>query len=160
MWIGILSDTHGRLDRTQQAVRMLESLEVELLVHCGDVGSPAVLGLLEAWPVHFVLGNTDSPWQFRDGARQPHWFCHERFGHLELAGKQIAFLHGDDAPRLRQTIGSGQWDLVCYGHSHTAEITTAGNTLVVNPGALHRVTQPSLAVVELPTLQATMVSLE
>jgi uncharacterized protein len=159
MLIGILSDTHGRIDRTQQAVRMLESLQVELLVHCGDVGSPSVLTLLDDWPVHFVLGNTDSAWQFRNDVLEPKWICHERFGQLELAGKRIAFLHGDDARRLHEVIHSGQWDLVCCGHTHAAEITTEGRTLVVNPGALHRAGCPSMAVVDLPALRATLISL-
>lgn len=159
MWIGILSDTHGRLDRTEQAVECFQSLQVELLIHCGDVGTPAVLDLLAAWPVHFVLGNTDSPWSFRDGVRPDNALCYDRFGQLELEGRQIAFLHGDDARRFRETVRSGQWDLVCYGHSHLAEITTEGTTLLLNPGALHRASHPSIALVELPSLRAELVML-
>jgi putative phosphoesterase len=160
MLIGIVSDTHGNLDRTQQAVRLLESLEVELVLHCGDVGSVAVLALLDRWPVHFVLGNVDSPQILCNGRRAANETCHDRFGSLQLEGKRVALLHGDDSRRLRQSIQSGQWDLVCYGHTHAAQIATVGTTLVVNPGALHRSSQPSIAVVELPAMRATPIALE
>lgn len=160
MLIGIISDTHGNIDRTQQAVRLLESLEVELVLHCGDVGALAVLTRLDRWPVHFVLGNVDSPRMLCDEEHAVHEICHDRFGSLELEGKRIALLHGDDSRRLRQTIQSGQWDLVCYGHTHAAAITTVGKTLVVNPGALHRSSRPSIAVVELPALRATPILLD
>lgn len=159
MLIGILSDTHGRLDRTRKAAELLGSLEISLVVHCGDVGSLDILGALDRWPVHFVLGNVDSPWMLRDAVRPPSQVCYDRFGSLELEGKQIAFLHGDDQRRLREAIQGGRWDLVCYGHTHVAEIKTVGSTLVVNPGALHRSSQPSIAVVELPALRAVPMSL-
>ena len=37
MRIGILSDTHGHVANTLEAVRMLEMLDVETLLHCGDL---------------------------------------------------------------------------------------------------------------------------
>ena len=61
---------------------------------------------------------------------------HGRFGSLELAGRRVAWLHGDDAALLVATIDDAQYDLVCYGHTHQAEQHRAGQTLVVNPGAL------------------------
>lgn len=48
MRVGIISDTHGQVDFTRPAVRMLESLDVERLFHCGDIGSPEVVELLRA----------------------------------------------------------------------------------------------------------------
>ena len=51
---------------------------------------------------------------------------------------RIAFLHSDDNRLFRQTIESGQWDLVCYGHTHIAKQHREGKTLVLNPGAIYR----------------------
>jgi len=158
MLIGVVSDTHGHLPRTQQAVSRLTDLGVELVLHCGDVGSPQVIEALAQWPVHFVFGNVDDPSELREAIGQPGRHCHERFGKLEILGKKIAFLHGDDGKLLRQTVQSGTWDLVCYGHTHSAEITTHGRTLLVNPGALYRAPQPTLAVVDLPGLRATLLT--
>jgi predicted phosphodiesterase len=41
--VGIISDTHGQVDFTRPAVRMFESLEVDRVFHCGDIGSPEVV---------------------------------------------------------------------------------------------------------------------
>jgi predicted phosphodiesterase len=46
---------------------------------------------------------------------------------------------------------------VCYGHTHKAEFHRVGKTLVLNPGALHRATPHSLAVVDLDTLDVVIV---
>lgn len=158
MLIGILSDTHGHLPRTLAAVERLASLEVELVIHCGDIGSPAVVDLFSAWPTHFVFGNVDDPKTLRVAISEAGQSCHERFGKLELQEKAIAFLHGDDKRLLRGTINSGRWDLVCFGHTHIAEVVHQGHTLALNPGALYRTSQPSLAVVQLPSLKVNTVT--
>ncbi len=158
MRIGVLSDTHGRITRTRKAARMLESLQVEVVLHCGDIGSPEVVRLLAGLPVHFVLGNVDSPAPLEETIREAGQTYHNRFGSLELDGRRIAFLHGDDLRRLREAVESNRWDLVCHGHTHVAEVRTEGNTLVVNPGALHHTAQPTAAVVELSTLKAWLIS--
>ena len=40
MKIGVLSDTHGRLEITQSAMRLLRERGAELILHCGDIDSP------------------------------------------------------------------------------------------------------------------------
>src|SRR5262249_26664115 len=57
-------------------------------------------------------------------------------------------------------IASGAWDLVCYGHTHVAELHRAGRTLVLNPGALFRASPHTLAVVDLVTLTARHIPVE
>jgi uncharacterized protein len=156
MIIGIVSDTHGHVEYTRQAVRKLESCDVELVIHCGDIGSAEIVRLFQPWPAHFVLGNVDSPpGVLRDAIVAAAQTFHNRFGTLELAGRRIAFLHGDDMPRLRETIEGGQYDLVCYGHTHQAEQHPHGKTLVVNPGALFRAQPHSIAVARLPEMEIT-----
>ena len=59
MRLGIVSDTHGQVLFARNAVRMLESLDVDLVIHCGDIGSPEVVALFSDWPTHFVFGNVD-----------------------------------------------------------------------------------------------------
>ena len=158
MRIGIVSDTHGHLPNTRAAVRMLESLEVQQVIHCGDVGTEQVVELFAPWPTHFVLGNVDDGVILTAAIRQAGQQCHGRFGHLQLLGRDIAFLHSDDATRFQQTIDADQFDLVCYGHTHQAEQHRAGRTLVLNPGALYRARAHTLAIVDLPELTATHVT--
>ncbi len=160
MRIGVLSDTHGDIARTEQAACIFERWRVEQVVHCGDIGSAEVVWLLEAWPTHFVFGNVDNASRLEREIHEAGKTAHGRFGALELEGRQIAFLHGDDRRLLGATIQSGRWDLVCCGHTHVAESYWQGSTLVLNPGAVHRSGRPSVAVVELPGLAVTPVLID
>ena len=59
MRIGIVSDTHGHVANAQAAVRMLQALDVERVLHCGDIGTAEVVACFAAWPTDFVFGNCD-----------------------------------------------------------------------------------------------------
>jgi putative phosphoesterase len=160
MLIGIVSDTHGHLEFTRPAVRMLESCDVERVIHCGDIGSEEIVPLFEPWPTHFVFGNVDTdPVRLRRAIERAGQTCHERFGQIELSGRKIAFLHSDDGQRFRETIASGLYDLVCYGHTHVGEHHLEGKTLVLNPGALYRAQPHSIAVVRLPEMEVAHLAL-
>lgn len=155
MRLAVVSDTHGHIGSTSAAVRLLSGQKVDVIVHCGDIGSPAIVPLFAAWPAHFVFGNVDhNEAQLAQAIEQAGQVCHARFGSLELAGRKIAFLHSDDRELFEETVDSGAWDLVCYGHTHVAEQHLVGRTLVLNPGALYRATPHTLAIVELPALTA------
>lgn len=160
MLLGIVSDTHGHIPNTRDAIRVLDSFEVSAVIHCGDIGSCEVVSLFSAWSTNYVLGNVDQNAQALEAAigRQQQ-VLHGRFGNLRLEGRNIAFLHGDDTRRLRDTIESGQWDLVCCGHTHVAKVQRSGSTLVVNPGAIYRARPHSLAVIDLTTMDVTPVPL-
>jgi uncharacterized protein len=160
MRIGVVSDTHGHVANTLAAINLLESLEVERVLHCGDIGTETIPALFEPWPTDFVFGNCDYS---RDALtlviQNAGKTCHDVFGDLEIAGRRIALLHSDDRRKFREVIDSGQYDLVCYGHTHEARIEHVGPTLVLNPGALYRANPHSLAIVELDSLHAEIVNL-
>jgi uncharacterized protein len=152
MLLGVVSDTHGDLERTRDAVAMLTSLEVSAVLHCGDIGSPEIIPLFERWPTHFVFGNCDFDRdRLREAIRAAGQTCHQLFGTLELESLQIAFLHGDDSRLLRESAASNRWDMICHGHTHVARQQWQGKTLVLNPGAVHRANPHSIAAVELPS---------
>jgi hypothetical protein len=160
MLLGVISDTHGHVPNARAAVQMLQSLAVEAVLHCGDIGSTAIVPLLAAWPTHFVLGNVDGGDQaalLRQAIERAGQTCHGRFGSLELAGVKIALLHGDDQRLLDQTIAEGRHHLVCHGHTHVPRKEIIGDTLVLNPGALYRANPHTLALVELPTLRTQII---
>jgi hypothetical protein len=158
--IAVVSDTHGDVTSSRAAVRLLESLDVECVLHCGDIGTPAIVELFAPWPTHFVFGNTDyDPKPLRAAIQDDQQTCDEAFGDLRIGGCRIALLHGDDGRRLDMTIASGDWNLVCHGHTHRMLEERVGPTLVLNPGALHRAKPHSFALVELPKLSVTMITL-
>lgn len=45
MLLGVVSDSHGHVGNTRQAVRMLQSLDVAAVIHCGDIGTPEIVKL-------------------------------------------------------------------------------------------------------------------
>lgn len=160
MRIGVVSDTHGHLTNSLAAVRMLESLEVETVIHCGDIGSPAVPELFQAWPTHFVYGNVDyDAKELEMAVVRAGLFWHGAAGAIELGGRRIAFTHGDNPLLFQQLVTSGEADLVCYGHTHRAEWHDLGPTRVLNPGACYRANPHTVAVVDLPTRLITIVPL-
>jgi putative phosphoesterase len=160
MRIGVISDTHGHISNTHAAVRMLQSLEVAAVLHCGDLGSREIPKLLAAWPTHFVFGNCDhDEGELRAAIEQAGLTCHGLFGDFKLAERRIALIHSHDARLFRRVCTSGDYDLVCYGHTHHAEHHREGKTLILNPGALYRATPHSIATVDLATMEATIVPL-
>jgi hypothetical protein len=88
-------------------------------------------------PVHIVRGNTD----YDLPALLP-------FQRVELGGKRFALVHGDNAWRFEETISGQQFDYVITGHTHVARDERHGRTRVINPGAVHRAAEPSVAILE------------
>jgi putative phosphoesterase len=160
MLLGVVSDTHGQLAYTREAVRMLAEFQPAAVIHCGDIGSVEVVRQFNRWPTHFVLGNVDdNAAELEQAIAQAGLIYHGRFGSLEMADRRIAFLHGDDVRRLRQEIASSEWDLVCSGHTHQRDQRREGKTLALNPGALYRAHPHSLAIVDLATMEVTSVTI-
>jgi len=161
MLLAVVSDTHGHVSNTREAIRMLESFSPAAVIHCGDIGSAEIVPLFAPWPTHFVLGNVDEgvP-EIEQAIIKAGQVNHGRFGQLALAGRRIAFLHGHDTDRLQKEIASGKWDLLCHGHTHRREVRVVNErTTVLNPGALYRAQPHSLAIVDLKTLDVTSVAL-
>lgn len=159
MKIGVISDTHGHAANTQAAVEKLEQLNVEQILHCGDVGGSEVVAQFEQWPTHFVSGNCDYPDQLGQvvNSHQQHW--EGMFGDLSLGGKRIALLHSHEEHRFHEAKHSGDYDLVCYGHTHVKEHHTVGNTIVLNPGAMYRAPIFTFAIVDLETMEIEHIEL-
>lgn len=152
MKIGVISDTHDRLENTAEAVRLLTARGAELVLHCGDIETAAIVRLFAGVPTHFVFGNWDGRTaELLDAMADIGATHHPEFGHLTLAGKQIAWLHSHRKGQLREVEHSGLFDFVFYGHSHHAESHRTGSTLVANPGAIHRARPKTCLVVDLKT---------
>lgn len=160
MRIGVVSDTHGHVANTLAAINLLESLGVDRVLHCGDIGTEAIPPLFKAWPTDFVFGNCDhARAELLAAIHAAGLTCHNVFGDLEIAGRRIALIHSDDQRRFREVTISGMYDLVCYGHTHVGRVEQLGRTTVLNPGALYRANPHSLAIVDLATMDVDVVHL-
>ena len=158
MKLGLISDTHGDVRSTRRALQLLDTFQVDVILHCGDCGCE-VLPLFAGRKLHVVAGNIDDFDSLRAAIVDPAHTFHGELGELEIEGCRISLLHGHDVTLLRHTCQSGRWDLVCHGHTHAFSRSREGATLVLNPGAVSRTSFPSLAIVELPSMEVTEISL-
>ncbi len=153
MKLGIISDTHGRLTETLRAVELFRRQGVSVVIHCGDIGGPGVVRLFQGLETHFVLGNNDFDRQtLVRVAEETGNTLHGWFGSLELEGRNVCFMHGHDEFLLETETRSGDWNLLCFGHTHQPTCFQHDNTLLINPGAFQRVSVPSVAVMTLPEM--------
>ena len=59
--IAIISDTHENVSVVEKAVAMIRKFKPSLVVHCGDLISPAMLGLFKDFEdFRLVFGNNDA----------------------------------------------------------------------------------------------------
>jgi putative phosphoesterase len=155
MKIGIISDTHGQVDLAHSAAREFIFRGAEAVLHCGDIGCDMVLtemaSLFQTLEIrlYVVLGNCDivEQWDF-----YPEDIGVEvlgRFGELELAGKQIAMVHSDDANAFEQAAAADQYDYLLSGHTHVRHDRREKRTRLINPGSAGRGMHPSCAMLDL-----------
>src|SRR5687768_17087562 len=118
-------------------------------IHCGDVGGEDVLDSLAGLPSAFVFGNTDfDRASLTRYAQDLGITCYGHAGDLELAGKRIALLHGDDDRLKRRLLDAQQHDYQLQGHTHVPQDDRVGRTRVINPGALHRAKVKTVALLD------------
>ena len=119
--VGLLSDTHGLI-----RPEVLDALrDSDLIIHCGDVGDPAVLDALRTLaPVRAIRGNNDK------GA----WACGlPTYDVVEIGSHAIYVLH--KLTELEFDPAAAGFTAVVSGHPHKPVIEERGKVLFVNPGS-------------------------
>ena len=144
MKICIVSDSHDRADPLARAVAEAKALAAEVVIHCGDlIGAQTIKpALASGLPVHAIHGNNLGDAQamhFQSRMSNGQLQYHGAEARLELGGRRIIVTHYD---HLGYALAcTGDWDVVCCGHSHKAEAravrTVKGTeTWLVNPGTV------------------------
>ncbi len=129
MKVCILSDSHDHIPLLDAAVAEAKSQGAEAVLHCGDVVAPSTLNCLAKHdlPVHVIHGNNSGDlYTLGRLANQPntHIHYHGMDAGVELAGKRIFLVHYPHYARAMAA--TGDWDLVCCGHSHKLKSRGAG----------------------------------
>jgi uncharacterized protein len=132
--IGVLSDTHiwqsGSRRLPPEVLELFRRLNVDLLLHAGDISDESVLLELQAIaPVIAVYGNNDSP------ALQSKLALREA---IDVGGHRIGLVHGHGGRSAREVAFAAFPDtceLVVYGHSHIPKIEMHGESVFFNPGS-------------------------
>ena len=150
MKLGLISDTHDQLQRTKVAVEMLVSAGAERLIHCGDFVSHEVLTACCVLPVSFVFGNND--WgvepELRAAASDGGAECLEYGAEITIANRRIGITHGHLQTESRPLMAASP-DYLITGHSHIAMNRQLESTRWINPGALYRASEYTVAVLDL-----------
>jgi uncharacterized protein len=138
MKLAILSDSHDNIWKLEAAYPVLKSADV--IIHCGDLSAPFMIRYLAEGvgdiPVHIVWGNNDGDKALISKVAEgyPNVHLHGDLAELEIDGLRIAVNH---YPEIAEELaGSGKYDLVCYGHDHTAAQSKLDQCLLINPGEL------------------------
>jgi len=153
MKIGILSDTHDQTERAAAAVALLQASGADALIHCGDLTSPEIVHrCAEAnRPCYYVFGNMDFDLETLRGAIGVTGGTGlETGGLIDLDGRRIAVTHGHLNPELRR-LERLEPDYLLSGHTHQRLDHRDGPTRRINPGALHRAREWTVALLDLPT---------
>jgi uncharacterized protein len=156
MRVGLMSDTHDRLPAIDALVREMQSRGVGLVLHCGDFCSPFSLRpfLEHSVALAGVFGRNDGD---HEGIRA---FATRGVGieifeaphSMEVSGQRLLLIHdiGDVSQHSLD-----QHSIVVHGFTHSEEMKTRGDTLIVNPGEAcgYLNGSPSAAILDLDTKQ-------
>lgn len=144
MKICIVSDSHDRGPMLAEAIAIAKTEGVEAVIHCGDlIGVNTVKASLKLGvPLHVIHGNNlgDLVALARVAVKSDGILnYHGRDADLELGGKRIFVTH---YPHYGHGMAcTGDFDLVCCGHSHEPVIrqqanVRGGQSWLVNPGTV------------------------
>ena len=150
MQLGILSDSHGKVDRVARAIEIFQSRRVDMVIHCGDVGGIETFDPMVGQNLRFVWGNTDVPtagllaYLETVDIKPPKTLPLE----LNLENRRIQVFHGHESG-FQIAIDAQQADYLFHGHTHVARDERIGAMRVINPGALQRASHYSVATLDL-----------
>lgn len=139
MKIAILSDSHDNLKNLEKVINYLNEQSVTEMIFCGDFCSPIPVKTQFArftGSINAVFGNTEDRNLITKLSltEVKNLHIHGESAILELNGVKIAVTH---YPEYAEAFAkTGEYDLVCHGHTHNAREELFGNTKLINPGEL------------------------
>jgi putative phosphoesterase len=151
MKICILSDSHDNRPLLEAAVRDAKAAGAEAILHCGDVVAPSTLEVLKPFnlPAHVIHGNNTGDLYMMSLisaklSNQTTYYGQD--AGIKLGGRRIFMVHYPHYAEAMAT--TGDWDLVCCGHDHKADIRAIRNisgstTRLVNPGTVGGIKAPA-----------------
>jgi uncharacterized protein len=162
MRIGLIADTHDRVDAVAELAKRMAAGGVGFVIHAGDFCAPFSLKPIQDLQLALsgVFGRNDGDHEaLRAMAmtglgselfESPHSF--------ELMGKSILVVHDLNEAQARSIEAH---DVVVHGFTHREEMKTRSSTLIVNPGEacgwLHGA--PTAAILDLDTLHVEIIKL-
>lgn len=123
--IGILSDSHAKVEYTKEVVSKIVGLGCECIIHAGDICRLENLEILKnsGLKTFMVYGNNDANLKVFENE-------------YELKNEPYYFKIDDVRFKLMHLpfYMNGDVDVLVYGHTHIYEAKKYGKTLFLNPG--------------------------
>ncbi len=156
--IGLLSDTHGVVDRTEFALECLLKAGATTILHLGDLGSEQVIDRLAGLPVRLLFGNVDEDRAFSTYASRLDLVVDHPTMRLVVGGRRIIATHGHLESEMTQAV-EARPDFIIHGHTHLIRDETIDGIRILNPGAVHRAAVWSVATLEPATGRFSVIEL-
>ena len=152
--LGIVSDTHDRLDKIAGALTLLQQHGAEGLLHLGDFIAPFAMKAVLKFngPLYAIFGNNDGE---KRGLRNLFSGLQDGPRVFEIDGRKLGCAHSvEEIPaEYRRTC-----DGIFYGHSHSRVLIPKDATrpLELNPGECcgYLTGTPTCALLDLETMEA------
>lgn len=158
MKIGVVCDTHNNQKNVRRIIELFNEAGVERVVHTGDVTKASTLDLFAELncPLFGVYGNNDLERESLDECVRRHKFIvQDPPLRLRWHGKEILVVHD---PLDLDAFDLNSIDLTLHGHTHLHRVEKTPNGLIFNPGecAGHMIGKNAIGVVDLQTLEASL----
>lgn len=162
MKIGIISDTHDNLPLIEQAVKIFNAKEVELVLHAGDYVAPFVVEVFKKLRAKLVgvFGNNDGDKILLSKKFDELGFKIFNPPHeLTVKNKTILLMHEPNL--LDSIIKSNIYDIIIYGHTHSIDLRK-NNIIVLNPGEASGwlYGKPTIGIVDLDSMEVELINLK
>ena len=135
MLIGITGDTHNNLKNISKICEIFNSLQVDLVIHTGDITLPKSLRAFKVLNAKLigVYGNNDQEEKkdLMKAATEFNCSFYDEPYYLKLNGVSVCIIHHPELINEKMLDSS---DAIVHGHTHKYRDETVEETLIFNPG--------------------------
>lgn len=138
MKLGLLSDTHGKVELVEKTIQQFKEHQPDVLIHTGDITRVSDINSLFELdiPLHIVFGNCDfNTESFKQAERSTSMVLHGSADLLSINGTKIGITHGH-FDRLFDELRQEDPDIIIHGHTHERRDEKQGNVRYINPGSV------------------------
>lgn len=161
MKIGVIADTHDRLEKIEKAVAFFNSNDLDLIIHAGDYIAPFTARIFADLQIKMagIFGNNDGDKKELIKAYKGIADIHEPPYRFNVEKKSIVVVHLNK--HLDLLFDNN--DIVIYAHTHQYEVTSKkDNKLLINPGECcgYLSGMSSVVIMDTKTMEANIFDLQ
>ncbi len=134
MNIAVVSDSHDNIYAIRDFVNLVNKLDVNLVLHCGDFVSPFAVNEFRKLNTDFigVFGNNDG--EIFGLLKASDFSIFKPPYELDIDGKSIVMMH--EPLFVDEVAASKKFKVILYGHTHRVDVRNINGSIIVNPGEL------------------------